>query len=522
MDSPAATTTSYDDLPYESRVLPFTHPIAIATMASLYGLSPPPVETCRVLELGCATGDNLLSMAVTLPQASFVGIDYSLREIDDGLRRLKSSELSNVDLRCLSVMDLQPDEGPFDYIICHGVYSWVAPEVADRILAIFSRHLSPNGIGYISYNTYPGWHIKSILRETLRYHVRDVIGAPQQVAAARNYLHALANSVPKQDEVYWKVLHDGAEDMDRYHDDYVFHEFLEEWNQPLYVHEFIARLAAKQLQYVGPAKFTKWEAAVPADLQQVLDALPDRTAREQYLDHFGNRTFRKSLVCHAGLAVHERPSLAALQRCFISTDLCTTSSGAELTSSAPITFRSAAQDEVTTNTPPIKLALAYVANHAPRAVPVASIWPAISPLLASDSVPRSTEESMLQAILQCFQANTVECMLTDGPYVSAVSLRPVASPLVRAQARQSEWVANLRHRLVHLTDFERMVVMYLDGTRDKAAMCEILLSAMAEGTIDCTESNDLAITDPTLRGAAVKQMLEPCLQNLAFHALLVG
>ena len=522
MELQASTSTSYDDLPYESRVLPFTHPISLATMATLYGLSPPPVETCRVLELGCATGDNLLSMAVTLPRASFVGIDYSPREIDDGLRRLKSAELSNVDLRCLSVMDFQPNEGPFDYIICHGVYSWVAPEVADRILAIFSRHLSLHGIGYISYNTYPGWHIKSILREALRFHVRGVRGAQQQVEAARNYLHALANSVPKHDEVYWKILHEGAEDMDTYRDDYFFHEFLEEWNRPLYVQEFMERLTSKQLQYVGSAKFTKSEAAVPPDLQRVLDAVSDRSAREQYLDHFGNRTFRKSLVCHAGPAVHERPSSAALQRCFISTDLRISSSQTELASSEPVTFRSASQDEVTTNKPHVKLALAYVAQRAPRAVPVASIWPAITPLLASDGDPTSTEGALLQALLQCFQANTIECMLADGPYVSSVSSRPVASPLVRAQARQSELVANLRHRLVRLTDLERMVVMHLDGTRDRAALCLVLANAMAEGTLDCTDSDQQPIADPAMRTAAVEQALEPCLHSLAFHALLIG
>ena len=245
---PVSSSSSYDDLPYESRVLPFTHPISLATMATLYGASPPPVETCRVLEIGCATGDNLLSMATTLPKASFVGIDSSSREIEDGLRRLQTVGLSNVDLRCLSLMDVQPDCGEFDYILCHGVYSWVSPDVADRILSLYARHLSPQGIGYISYNTYPGWHIKAIIRDVLRYHVRAVSGVQQQVGTARKFLHALANSVPIHDEVYRKVLKDGAEEMESYRDDYLFHEFLEEWNCPVYVHEFMERVTAKGLQ----------------------------------------------------------------------------------------------------------------------------------------------------------------------------------------------------------------------------------------------------------------------------------
>ena len=517
-----APTTSYDDLPYESRVLPFTHPVAMATMATLYGLSPPPVETCRVLELGCATGDNLLSMAVTLPKASFVGIDYSPREIEEGLQRLQATDLTNVDLRCLSVMDFHPDEGAFDYIVCHGVYSWVSPEVADRILTILSGHLTPNGIGYISYNTYPGWHLKSILRETLRFHVRDVTGAQQQVDAARTYLHALANSVSKQDEVYWKLLQDAAEDVDTYRDDYFFHEFLEEWNQPLYVHEFMARLATKQLQYVGPAKFTQWEGTVPPDLQRVLDAVPDRTAREQYLDHFGNRTFRKSLVCRTGQPVLERPSSSVLQQCYLSTDLRTDAAEADLISSATVTFRSSSENEVTTNQAHVKLALAHLAKQAPRAVPVASIWPAIEPHLPNQDELLWSEASLAQALLQCFQANAVDCMIATESYRSAISSQPVASPLARAQAVRSELVANLRHRLVRLTDFERMVVMHLDGTRNRAALCRVLCEAIAQGTLACTDSSKTAVTDPDLQRSSVERALEPCLERLAFHAMLIG
>ena len=444
MEPVSSFSSSYNDLPYESRVLPFTHPISLATMATLYGAAPAPVETCRVLEIGCATGDNLLAMAATLPKASFVGIDYSSREIEDGLRRLHAVGLSNVDLRCLSLMDVQPDCGEFDYILCHGVYSWVSPDVADRILSLYARHLSPQGIGYISYNTYPGWHIKAIIRDSLRYHVRTVSGVQQQVEAARKFLHALANSVPKHDEIYRKVLQDGAEDMESYRDDYLFHEFLEEWNCPVYFHEFMERVTAKGLQYAGPAKFTQWEALLPADVKQMLSTIPNRIEREQYLDYFGNRTFRKSLLCRAEKSVVEHPSIAALQTFFVSTDLRPVSAEADLASSEPVQFRSSTQDEVTTNTPSVKLALNYLATHAPRPVPFTSIWPAIQPLLPAEGDRDSSPTSLSLALLQCFQGNLVDFMVSDFPYALEVSPRPLASPFARSQAMKSELVANLR------------------------------------------------------------------------------
>lgn len=519
---PVSSSSSYDDLPYESRVLPFTHPISLATMATLYGASPPPVETCRVLEIGCATGDNLLSMAATLPKASFVGIDNSSREIEDGLRQLRTVGLPNVDLRCLSLMDVQPDCGTFDYILCHGVYSWVSPGVADHILSLYARHLSPQGIGYISYNTYPGWHIKAMIRDVLRYHVRAVSGVQQQVEAARKFLHALANSVPKHDEIYRKVLQDGAADMESYRNDYLFHEFLEDWNCPVYFHEFMERVTAKGLQYVGPAKFTQWEALLPADVKQMLSTIPNRIEREQYLDYFGNRTFRKSLLCRAENSVVESPSLAALQTFFVSTDLRPVSARADLGSSEPVQFRSSTQDEMTTNKPHVKLALHHLATHASRPVPFASIWPAIQPQLPAEGDPQCSPTSLAEALLQCFQGNLIEFLVADFPYVLEVSTQPCASPFARCQAMKSELAANLRHRLVRLSDFERIILTHLDGTRDRSALCRILSEAIERGDLDLVDKTGESVQDAGLREALIKQSLDPCLQQLAIYALLAG
>jgi methyltransferase-like protein/SAM-dependent methyltransferase len=494
----------------------------MATMATLYGMTPPLVETCRVLEIGCATGENLLSMAVTLPKASFVGIDYSVREIEAGVQRLKATRLSNVDLRCVSLMDVQPNIGKFDYMICHGVYSWVAPEVADRLLSLYARHLSPQGIGYISYNTYPGWHLKSIIRDALRYHVREISGVQQQVDAARTYLHALANSVPTSKEIYAKVIQEGAKDIDTYPDDYVYHEFLEEWNCPIYFSEFMERVESKGLKYIGPGKFTRCEASLPADLQQVISAIPKRTAREQYVDYFSSRSFRQSLVCRTGNAVLESPSLAALQTCYVSTDLRPISSDAVLDSSDSVCFRSSTQDELTTNKPHVKLALQYLAAHAPRPVPFASIWPAIESRLRADGDPSSSPAALAQALLQCFQGNMVDLMVSCFPIVLEVSSRPIASPLARSQAVQYERVSNLRHRLIPLSDFERLVVANLDGTKDRTDLCHVLCQAIDRGALDLLDHNGHPVTDPALRERCVQNTLDPCLERLAAHALLLG
>src|SRR5262245_53896718 len=122
-------STTYDEVPYTSLAFQQTHRDRLATGARLMGLRTPPVQQRRVLELGCASGGNLLPIAVALPDSRFVGIDLSARQIDDGRRQVEALALKNIELKHMDVLDVGPGFGQFDYIICHGVYSWVPEQV---------------------------------------------------------------------------------------------------------------------------------------------------------------------------------------------------------------------------------------------------------------------------------------------------------------------------------------------------------------------------------------------------------
>jgi tRNA G46 methylase TrmB len=68
---------SYDSVPYVSFAHAYTHPDSLCSLGRLFGLSPASPRRCRVLELGCASGGNLIPMAEQLPEAELVGIDRS-------------------------------------------------------------------------------------------------------------------------------------------------------------------------------------------------------------------------------------------------------------------------------------------------------------------------------------------------------------------------------------------------------------------------------------------------------------
>jgi SAM-dependent methyltransferase len=183
-----ASVTSYDELPYDDHVFAYTQPANLATVAALNGLEPPPLDRCRVLDIGCAAGANLLPMAIAKPASEFVGLDLSPRQIAAGKDTVARLGLTNVALHARNLLDPTDDLGTFDYIICHGVYSWVPPQVQNRILAVIRCHLAPAGLAYVSYNTYPGWHLRGLAREAMAFHAAGVDSGPaDKVAQARAY-----------------------------------------------------------------------------------------------------------------------------------------------------------------------------------------------------------------------------------------------------------------------------------------------------------------------------------------------
>ncbi len=162
-------TNAYDQVPYIRTSFPETHPRRLQTVAAMHGLTSPPIEKCRVLELGCAGGWNLLPMAAQLPHATLLGIDLSARQIEEGRAALAAAGLNNIELRQMSILDVTEQFGTFDYIIAHGVYSWVPRDVREKVLSIFRHNLAANGVAYVSYNLYPGWYSQQWLRDAMCY-----------------------------------------------------------------------------------------------------------------------------------------------------------------------------------------------------------------------------------------------------------------------------------------------------------------------------------------------------------------
>ncbi|MGA2501953.1 MAG: class I SAM-dependent methyltransferase, partial [Tepidisphaeraceae bacterium] len=242
---------SYERTPYAAGSHWETHPDSMAGVAAILGIASPEVRGCRVLEIGCATGGNMLPPAVVLPGAKFVGIDLSPRQIEMARRVAEALELSNVELHALDLMDFPADAGQFGYVICHGVYSWVPEPVRRKIVELCARHLSPRGIAYISFNTYPGWHLRGIARDMMAFHAGRFETPQQKITEARRMMAIAAEAVSDRDSLFAKIVADEAREIVDQLDYYVLHEHLDEINRPFHFHEFERQLEEYGLTYLS-------------------------------------------------------------------------------------------------------------------------------------------------------------------------------------------------------------------------------------------------------------------------------
>jgi len=133
-------------------------------MATLFGMRPGLVDCCRVLDLGCSDGSNLIAMAYGLPQSQFVGIDLAEHAIVQGKATIEALGLKSIALHRLDLGDTPSDLGRFDFIIALGLYSWVPAEVRDIVLVVCGEHLTAREVAYVSYNAYPGNHFRDMAR----------------------------------------------------------------------------------------------------------------------------------------------------------------------------------------------------------------------------------------------------------------------------------------------------------------------------------------------------------------------
>ncbi len=500
----AAGGTTYDVVPYESFPFPDTHPDRLASLAHLFGLSPPGLANCRVLELGCASGGNLIPMALTMPGAEFVGVDLSSVQVAQGVQAIEALGLGNIRLLARSITEVDESFGQFDYILTHGVYSWVANDVQEKILDICARQLADNGIAFVSYNTLPGWRMRGVVRDAMRFHAMQFDDPALRVAQARGIVDFLAQWV-SADNAYGMLLKSELDGLRHAADYYILHEHLEDINEPIYFHEFVERAGRHGLQYLAEADVSTMLASnFPQGVFETLVRIaPDVIRQEQFMDFLRNRTFRQTLLVRQEQSVVRTLTPERVRALWVSANLQPLAADAEIRAQDEAVFQGPNGGMVSSSNAVTKSAIAILAQCWPGRLAFADLLRRAAAGPAGSGPAAGVEAILASDLLQCHLSGIVELHAAPAAFVSAAGERPLASPLARAQAAKgSRQVTNLRHEMVALEDSLAGFLQLLDGTRDRQALCLAAqgLKLVASGS-PAAERSELAIA------AAVDQAL---------------
>jgi SAM-dependent methyltransferase len=506
------TKARYDDLPYSSYAYLYSAPEQLAAVATLFGLPGPEVATSRVLELGCASGGNLIPFALRHPAATAVGLDISGVQVTIGRDYIARLGADNVVLQEADFLQVEPAElGKFDYIIAHGVYSWVSPEAQDAVLRIISECLSSNGVAFVSYNTYPGWKAKEILRDAMLLHAGADRSPTEQVAYGRSMLAFLENTSLKSGATR-AALNENLAQILRSPASYMAHDYLEPFNLPCYFNEFLERTGKHGLAYLGEAQPSMMMPSNygPEMAQQLYGALGEDQVRvEQYLDFAISRSFRQTLLVRAERAATLRWQLdekAVGELNFAAYLYC---------KDGPIRFDGQPQEfaapshtaSLTVGLSGLKRAIELLEQRWPATVTRDELVRhaqltqgdvgAVAPEILADAVGELLEMLVLRGMARIRLA-PVEAAVEDDD----VTIDPVVQRQVNAIDASQTHVANVWHYSVDIGDAERLLLPTIDGPIDRKKLATIVEAALREGRLPIPDAGDQSNADPAKQAEA--------------------
>jgi methyltransferase-like protein len=522
-------THTYDDFPYLCLIRPDIQPRHLATLATLFNLQPPLVTAARILELGCGNGINLVAIAQSLPQADCLGIDYSARQIAEGQKIIQAVGLNNIVLKQLDILDMDDSWGQFDYIIIHGVYSWVTPRVQHKLLSICQHHLVVNGIAYISYNTYPGWYLNQIMRDMIQYyHVQQFADNRIRPLETQQLLQEVIAHNQHHQDAYTFLLQEQLTRLQKTDgDNYLYHDLLETENHPQYFYQFIEQARQYKLEYVTDVKFRDVLAAEPT-LKRSFSG--DLVTHEQYMDFFTNRKLRMTLLCHQGLTVNRELDPQLMSHFYIAAMpfLQATNSVTDNNSVTTIYFHQPHNRPIPINNPVAIAALLYLIDIYPSNILFADLVTYLySQQLDAISTRDELSQNLAEESLSWFCQELISLDLQAIPRLPITNSNyPTVIPLARWQAAQGQTtVVNSRGQLGQLDEFTCQLLPYLNGNNDRAALLKIVKRLVEQQHVTFMV-NEQEVLGSQLAEAELVQILnlylDEILQIIARHALLVA
>lgn len=523
-----ATTmnNTYDEVPYESYPYAQSAPYHLMTLGALFGMQPTIPEEAKILELGCAAGGNLIPHAIHYPKSHCVGVDLSKTQIDEANKVTQELGLKNITFHHCSITDIDKSFGKFDYIICHGVISWVPEFVRDKIFMVCKDLLSENGIAYVSYNTLPGWNTVRTIRDMMLYHSNMFSNVREKIAQSRLLLDFVRDSLEGANTPYAEILKTEAMVLAKQSDHYLRHDHLEEENKQYYFHEFIKQAIDHDLQYLSDTNVsTMYLGNMPQKTAEKLQAVNDIVRTEQYMDFITNRRFRSTLLCHKSQQLNRTINNNDIMKFNMLLNVVPEKAidSVDLNNSLEslnFFFNGNQDSKLSTSSPHMKAILYTFGENINRPINFDALIKSSNQKLGGNKLTEITNELLnnaMRLVLQGYLTITLSSLTKND--INLTKPKAATLPLYQVHNSNNLWVTNARHEPIAITLFEKYAMRYMNGKNNKKQIIDSLLSNITSGELVFNKDN-AKVTDQQEISNELAKLLDAAIHRLSTNLVL--
>lgn len=464
----------YDEVVYPNSPRVQTHPLRLGALAHLFGRNVASYYNCRILEVACGDGGNIINMALTAPGSQVIGIDLASGAIRRGQRTIAELGLGNIQLQAMDLRDAPSRLGEFDYIIAHGLFAWVPRDVCEAFWRLCATSLAPDGLAFVSYNALPGCHLRQILRDLLIRNVSSE-GISARSDQAAGLLGSFINAWTDGDSLQQALAQEARLMLARGRE-VMFHDELGAVWTPRYLVDVVAEASGHGLEYLCDATPASGELSLMSEGSAAGPV--DRLNYQQTQDFRMQRRFRQSIF-HRASGTPTQIQLSRLSNLCVQTDL------RPLATETPGLHRFGrdAGDEISTVDADFARLLTAAGDARPKALPLKG-------LVSSDGPDAA-------ALVQLVENQLAVLTTVPSPLSTIPRPKPRVSALARWQLAQG-WtdITSLDHCTIRITspDFAKFLVQ-LDGSTamtdlepsidaDRQTIAEALRQACGHGLIE--------------------------------------
>ncbi len=515
----------YDEIPYESNPYAQSHPEHLRTLGFLFGMDPVSMDKARILELGCSSGGNIIPMAYYSPGSKIIGIDSSKVQIELANSCVKDLGLKNIEFKCCSIADLDGSLGKFDYIIVHGIFSWVPIEIRKKIFEVCGKLLTEQGIAYISYNRLPGWNMVKSIRDMMLYHGSFFTNIHEKINQSKVFLNFVSSSLDGQQSPFALFLKQEMKLLEKQPDSYLRHDHLEEINQPYYFYEFMTEANGYGLQYLADSKVSSmFLGNMPPKVIEQLSVINDIVRLEQYMDFIYNRRFRTTLLCRNNVSLNRSLTADDINKFYLIFKIIPEKplSTIDLNNKKEDLkfYYNNTEMSVSTTSPTMKAILYTFAENVINPLKVESIIE-----LASKKIKNSAEQikvDLLTQGMQFFLKGLIDISLVSNVHIKQIPSKPKVSQLTKYQVEKTPnlWVTNNKHERISINFFDKYALRYMDGSISKdQIILKVIENHVNNGEVTLSKDNKKIEDKIEIKKELelfMEQTLERLLQNCLF------